>query len=223
MKKFLSLLFSIAVIIPLSAQAGNRADVLESLEQQNQAKVQNQFNDQDASITATLKSAARLFGAKDDLTTVIMIIPARSKVTVLDSDSTYYRVSFEENEGYIFKRQATIDRSAVSQKSPDQSSANDRQPIQQAQSDQRNQSDNQNQQSRFSYLENKYGSSIAARINSGKVWKGMSAEMVRDSWGNPEKINRVISGNTMKEEWIYKNTFLYIQNNTLVQWGPVRR
>lgn len=172
--------------------------------------------------TATLKSAARMFGDKNDLTTVITIIPAGSQVTILDSDSAYYRISFEDNEGYIYKRQAVIDRTSSA------ITGNRQQQVQQNQNqnqDQYNQADNDqnNQQSRFSYLENKYGTSLAARINSGKIWKGMSAEMVRDSWGNPVTINRVISGNTIKEEWVYNNTWLYMQNNTLVQWGPVRR
>ena len=45
---------------------------------------------------------------------------------------------------------------------------------------------------------------MAARIIAGKIWKGMNSEMVKDSWGNPEKINRIISGNVIKEEWIYQ-------------------
>jgi len=50
----------------------------------------------------------------------------------------------------------------------------------------------------------------------------MTAEMVRDSWGKPQKINRVISGNDVKEEWIFKSSWLYIENDYLVEWGPVR-
>ena len=47
----------------------------------------------------------------------------------------------------------------------------------------------------------------------------MNSEMVKDSWGTAEKINRIISGNIIKEEWIFKNTWLYFENNTLVEWG----
>jgi hypothetical protein len=46
--------------------------------------------------------------------------------------------------------------------------------------------------------------------------------MVNDTWGSPQKINRVISGNTVKEEWIYKNTWLYIEDDILREWGPVK-
>ena len=64
---------------------------------------------------------------------------------------------------------------------------------------------------------------MAARLYAGKIWKGMNSEMVKDSWGAAEKINRVISGNIIKEEWIYKNTWLYFENNTLLEWGPVKK
>jgi hypothetical protein len=79
------------------------------------------------------------------------------------------------------------------------------------------------QVSRFTFLENKYGTSIAARLNSGKIWRGMTAEMVRDSWGKPLRINRIIRNNIIKEEWIYQNTWLYIENNNLIEWGPTKK
>jgi len=163
--------------------------------------------------TATLKSASRLFATKDDLTSVILIIPADSVVMVLDSDSTYFHVVFEENEGYIFKRQAVLDKIPVTnqQNVQSQPAVQETQPVQ------------EQNQSRFSYLGNKYGSNLAARLMAGKIWKGMNSEMVSDSWGTAEKINRVISGNVIKEEWIFKNTWLYFENNTLIEWGPVRK
>jgi len=168
----------------------------------------------DSDITATLTASSRLFGNPDDLTSVILIIPKGSRVEVLDSDSTYLFVSFEENEGYIFRKHATIDKKSapVQQQAVPQHKQTQTQP----------QSQPQPQTSRFAYLESKYGTSMAARINSGKIWKGMNAEMVRDSWGKADKISREISGNTVKEEWVYRNTWLYLENNTLVQWGPAR-
>jgi hypothetical protein len=189
----------------LNAQS-NRVDQLQALEQ-------NQTSGQNITATATLKSSSRLFAAKDDLTTVILIIPADSVVSVLDSDSTYYHVIFEDNEGYIFKRHAVLNKVPV----------NTRPAIQSQQAAEQSQPVQDQQQSRFSYLENKYGTNMAARLISGKIWKGMNSEMVADSWGTAEKINRVINGNIVKEEWIFKNTWLYFENNTLVEWGPVRK
>jgi hypothetical protein len=165
-----------------------------------------------AQTTATLKSPGRLFATKDDLTSVILIIPADSTVSVLDSDSTYLHVIFEENEGYIFNRRLVLNKVPVKtqQASPSQENVME------------SQATTEQQDSRFSYLENKYGTNMAARLISGKIWKGMNSDMVKDSWGRSEKINRVISGNIVKEEWIFRNTWLYFENNTLVEWGPVK-
>jgi len=216
MKKVILFPLLFAGVLSLSAQT-NKVAILQDLEK-------TQAVNQSSTITATLKSSSRLFGAKDDLTTVIQIIPAGSTVTVLGSDSTYLRVSFEENEGYIFKRHAVIDKTPGSAakntlQEKQMQQYQQTQPVQQNQQDQNSQPQ---QVSRFSYLESKYGSNMAARLTAGKIWKGMNAEMVKDSWGTAEKINRVISGNIIKEEWIFKNTWLYFENNTLVEWGPVR-
>ena len=165
-----------------------------------------------AQTSATLKNPSRLFATKDDLTSVILIIPADSVVTVLDSDSTYLHVVFEDNEGYIFNRKLVLNKMPVQTQQASVSQV----PVQQSQ-----QAPEQ-EQTRFSYLENKYGTNMASRLISGKIWKGMNSDMVKDSWGIAEKINRVISGNIVKEEWIFRNTWLYFENNTLVEWGPVK-
>ena len=203
MKKLIFLTLLIICALPLKAQA-KKTDVLESLEGNKPAN-------QNVTTTATLKSSSRLFGIKDDLTSVILIIPADSVVTVLDSDSTYLHVVFEDTEGYIYKQHAIINKTSVviSQNVQAKPTTQEAQPVQ------------EQQQSRFSYLENKYGSNMAARLVAGKIWKGMNSEMVHDSWGSPGKINRVINGNIIKEEWIYINTWLYFENNALVEWGPI--
>jgi hypothetical protein len=154
-----------------------------------------------------------LFAAKDDLTTVIQIIPADSVVTVLDSDSTYLHVVFDQNEGYIFKRQAVLDQTPSHNSQVRQSQAVniETQPVQ------------DQQQSRLSYLENKYGSNMAVRLNAGKIWKGMNSDMVKDSWGVAEKVTRNVNGNAIKEKWMYRSTWLYFENNTLLDWGPVKK
>jgi hypothetical protein len=207
MKKiiFISVLF--LSVVYAQSQA-NRAEMLQNLEQ-------NQAGNQNGKLTATLKSSSRLFGAKDDLTTVILIIPSGSSVQVLDSDSTYFHVLFEENVGYIFRRHAVVDKTPLVVTQAKQS-----QPQQRTQNTQPVQNE---PMSRFAYLESKYGTTMAARLNAGKIWKGMNADMVKDSWGTAERINRDINGNTIKEEWIFRSTWLYFENNTLVDWGPIQR
>jgi hypothetical protein len=204
MKRLLFLSLLILSAVTIKAQS-NKVDKLQALEQ-------NQTSGQNTATTATLKNPSRLFAAKDDLTTVILIIPADSVVKVLDSDSTYLHVVFEDNEGYIFNRHVILNQEKINTPRyvQTQSNVQETQPVQ------------EQKESRFSYLENKYGSNMAARLISGKIWKGMSSEMVKDSWGVAEKINRVISGNIVKEEWIFRTTWLFFENNTLVEWGPVK-
>jgi hypothetical protein len=205
MKKLIFLSFLISGAISGTIQASN-ADLLQNLERAHQSN-------QKVITTATLKSASRLFGEKDDLTSVILIVPVDSVVTVLGSDSTYLHVTFQDADGYIYKKDAVINQTPVVIT----------QPAQPQQQFQNNQPVENQQESRFSYLENKYGSNMAARLMAGKIWKGMNSEMVNDSWGTAQKINRVVSGNVIKEEWIYRNTWLYFENNILVDWGPVKR
>ena len=205
MKKLMFLAVLLTGVLSLQAQA-NKADLLQDLEKKQPA-VQN------STTTATLKTSSRLFKEKDDLTSVIMVIPSGSTVNVLGSDSVYLRVAFEESEGYILKRHAVIDKTPVAAT----------QAVQPQQADVQVQPAQREVMSRLSYLENKYGSSLASKIVAGKIWKGMTSEMVTDSWGIPEKNNKVTSGDIHKEEWIYKNTWLYFENSTLMEWGPLKK
>jgi hypothetical protein len=190
-----------------------KTDVLQKLEG-------DQTADQSTVMTATIKSATRLFRDKDDLTSVIFVIPADSTVNVLGSDDTFMNVSFNGIEGYIYARHAEVNRPvAVTKPAP--------RPVQQEINDERNAGGERPVQqrqrvSRYDYLMGKYGTSIATKLYAGKIWKGMTAQMVKDSWGSPKKINRIINGNNIREEWIFQNTWLYLQNDELVEWGPTK-
>jgi hypothetical protein len=205
MKRTINVTIFLIIALSVNGQA-NKEEILRNLEKNQSAPV-------NSTLTATLKSATRLFGSKDDLTTVIQILPSGSVVDVIDGDSTYYHVLFENQEGYIFRRHASLNDSQISTQD-----AGHQQNI-----NQEEQSAQEPQVSRFTYLENKYGSSMAARLMAGKIWKGMNSEMVRDSWGAPKRINRLLRGNNIREEWIYNNSWLHIENNTLVDWGPIMR
>jgi hypothetical protein len=176
---------------------------LESAETKKEAAVEN----------VKVKTSTRLFGSKDDLTTVLLIIPSGTEVEVTGSDSTYFAVAYDGYNGYIFRRHAEVIKEPAVKK---MAATNN----QAAQNNAENAGENE---SRFTYLEKKYGTNIAARLSAGKIWKGMTANMVRDSWGEPGKINKSESANSLREEWIYRNTWLYMENNILTDWGPIKR
>lgn len=55
-------------------------------------------------------------------------------------------------------------------------------------------------------------------IDDGKVLLGMSADMVRASWGESEKINRSVGNWGVHEQWIYGSKYLYFENGILTSW-----
>lgn len=167
-------------------------------------------------VTATTKSASRLFGDKDDLTSVLFIVPVGSTVQILGIDSTYYRVISEGSEGYIFKRHAIIDEKPATIGAPPANIAtNVEETVVETKTEV--------QTSRLSELQARYDQKTAKSIFERKIWKGMNTDMVIDSWGNPQKINRTIIPDSVKEEWSYTSTWLYFENDILVSWGPIEK
>ena len=61
----------------------------------------------------------------------------------------------------------------------------------------------------------KFGNENFDRILKGKVRIGMSKEMCRLSWGNPENINETITSGEKIEQWIYPENYLYFENGIL--------
>ena len=198
------------LIISVNSQV-SKTEVLQDLEK-------NQPAPQDNITTATIKSATRLFRDKDDLTSVILIIPQDSTVIVLGSDDTFLHVDYAGNEGFIYAQHAETGKS----QGLTDSSAQQAETLQDETKSQEANSVEKQKNTRYDYLESKYGSSMASRLYSGKVWKGMNSQMVKDSWGSPKQIDREISGNMVKEEWFYTSTWLLFQNSTLVDWGPIK-
>ncbi|MDZ7634258.1 MAG: hypothetical protein U5L72_07395 [Bacteroidales bacterium] len=71
-------------------------------------------------------------------------------------------------------------------------------------------------------LATKYGTDIANRLWQHKVWKGITSDMARDSWGKPVQINRMFVDQSVDEEWIYSKKYLYFRDGILIEWGPVK-
>jgi len=198
------------IFFAVKSQISN-TDVLQDLEK-SKSSVQN------AVITATLNSASRLFRDKNDLTSVIMVLPKGTVVDVLPGTyDTFMHVVFEGDEGYIYANDAELSQAPAS--------ALPAAPLQSVQKGANSQESRPVQKqvaSRYEYLVNKYGTSLASKLYDRKIWKGMNSQLVKDSWGSPGEINRVINGDEVREEWIYNKTRLSFRNSTLSDWGPVK-
>jgi len=170
---------------------------------------------------ATTKGAVRLFGDKDDLTSVITIIPNGSTVEVVTSDSVYTRVWFDGAEGFVrsdrLEAAKRVLNAAPARATQQVAATQQEQPQQQA-----GEVEYYEPEDRYGMLVNKYGTDIGKRLYQHKVWKGVNSDMARDSWGKPVQINRMYVDQSVDEEWIYSKKYLYFRDGVLIEWGPVK-
>lgn len=61
----------------------------------------------------------------------------------------------------------------------------------------------------------KFGADTWNTILEGKVRIGMTKEMCKLSWGEPDKINRTITSGGKSEQWVYDKNYLYFDGDKL--------
>jgi len=187
---------------------------------------------------ATTKGAVRLFGDKDDLTSVLTLIPDGSTVEVVTADSLYTRILFDGLDGFVRSDRLgePLPEAApvtVQMMPPVQQPAQQQQPQYQQEQPQQQPQYRQEQPlpeeqqyyapaNRWEALVDKYGTDLGKRLYQHKVWKGITSDMARDSWGKPVQINRMYVDQSVEEEWIYSKKYLYFRDGILVDWGPVK-
>jgi hypothetical protein len=177
------------------------------------------------------KGAVRLFADKDDLTSVIEIIPDGTVVEALSADTVFTRIRLGDVEGYVRSDRLTAALPVVSATQPQLQQIQEAdafqpvtEPVQESLPAQVS-PDMQYRQvptERYQALTDKYGADLAKVIYQHKVWKGINADMARDSWGKPKQINRMYVDQSIEEEWIYSRSYLYFRDGMLIEWGPVK-
>ena len=74
------------------------------------------------------------------------------------------------------------------------------------------------QKEKFERLVPKYGKATAKMMVEGKVRIGWSKQMCRESWGEPDDINRTTGSWGTHEQWVYGDIYcdyLYFENGVL--------
>ncbi len=153
-------------------------------------------------IPGKLKRTARLFSDRENLSSVVLYIPADSTVQIIKPVDDYFLVHFQGVEGYILQKKVQDYAGILYEFS---------QPV----------TDQEMTQSRiddlrYKTLVSKYGKETGTKIFEHKVWHRMTPEMVQDSWGKPHIINRYHD----KEEWIYNKYILVFRDGQLVSMYP---
>lgn len=204
MKRAIIAVIAISVSVMVAGAQQNSLGTLERLE--NGSQVQQE------PVKGITKGGVRLYKEMGDLTSVIRIIPANTEIEIISNQGDYLQVKDLDNIGYVETAKITINQATP----PVQQQAVQQQVVQQEVVQQ--QPDN-----RMTYLETKYGKSIAARIYAGKIWKGMTTEMVKDSWGEPDRVNNVVVKSVQMQEMVYRSTWLLMEKGLLKEWGPVTK
>jgi hypothetical protein len=64
----------------------------------------------------------------------------------------------------------------------------------------------------------KYGEEIGRRVAYKQIWKRMTNEMVRNGWGEPDKIDRNVEKWGVFEQWFYGNVTFFFRDGKLIEW-----
>jgi len=69
----------------------------------------------------------------------------------------------------------------------------------------------------------KYGKKNGARVSNGSVWKGMTENMLKDSWGKPDKINKIKRKWGIFTQWYYGDVTYFFKNGRLIEWEQKKK
>ncbi len=72
---------------------------------------------------------------------------------------------------------------------------------------------------RLEAMISKYGKNKGKLIAGGKVWPTISFDMAKDSWGEPNSIQKSTLSTGSTEKWSYTDSrYLYFKNGSLESW-----
>lgn len=67
-------------------------------------------------------------------------------------------------------------------------------------------------------LVKKYGKEIGSRVANGQIWKGMTEQMLEDSWGKPDKITTNKKKWGIFRQWYYGEITYFFRDGILTDW-----
>lgn len=68
-------------------------------------------------------------------------------------------------------------------------------------------------------LFSKFGKRFSDLVAQGKIAIGMTPEMAKAAWGEPEKVNTSVGSWGVNEQWVYGiGSYLYFENGKLTSW-----
>ncbi|MCH8941528.1 MAG: hypothetical protein IIA48_03675 [Bacteroidetes bacterium] len=69
----------------------------------------------------------------------------------------------------------------------------------------------------------KYGKKKGIRISIGSIWKGMTEDMLNDSWGKPDRTNKIKKKWGIFTQWYYGDITYFFKNSKLIEWEQKKK
>ena len=69
-------------------------------------------------------------------------------------------------------------------------------------------------------LSHQVGPPFKQAVLNGKIMLGMTTDMVRASWGEPNDINQTVTADYVREQWVYGDfgPYVYFLDGILNSW-----
>jgi vacuolar-type H+-ATPase subunit I/STV1 len=174
-----------------------------------------------AGVPIYCRNPTKLYQERKTWSTIIDTIPKSMTLLAYDYESNYYFVEFDTLYGFVFamdietveRRTERLEKEAVKRRNKQQERNR-----QVAQNSADREAQRKKQEARRQTLIAKYGNSIGDKLSRKEIWLGMAKELVRESRGEPSKVNRSIGSWGEHEQWVYPNANLYIRNGILSSW-----
>ncbi|UCH66495.1 MAG: hypothetical protein JSW63_05035 [Ignavibacterium sp.] len=64
----------------------------------------------------------------------------------------------------------------------------------------------------------KYGEEIGNKIAYKQIWKGMTDEMVMESWGEPDRVDQNVESWGTFTQWYYGDVTFFFKDGKLTDW-----
>lgn len=152
-------------------------------------------------------------------------------VQVIDFNKDYYKILYDGIYGWVYKEfvkggeDLAIFRDKYESVQNEQKAADKLEQQKRAEQArlEREKEENEelieNYRKRKSSLTRRFGSSTTSKILNNQVWIGMTKEMLGESLGHPQDINRTVTAGNVSEQWVYgRGRYVYLDNNIVTSW-----
>lgn len=135
------------------------------------------------------------------------IVPINTVLEISEKSGSYYKVNYNGLTGYIHYASLVDIQKLEKQKEIAEAKANNENVLAMKSKLERKQR-----------LIKKYGTINGARIADHKIWIGMTREMLIESLGKPNDINRTVTASETHEQFVYLDLYVYVENGIVTSY-----